>query len=389
MKRIGLVLANSPGYSETFLRNKIKVLSEAGFEVFLFSDRFSAPVAHCRQVSGFTLPSSSLARLLKVIYVVAIHLVIVPHKMLRFIALEWQDGRTFSMMMRNLFRSAHILRYRLDWLHFGFVTLAVGRENVARATSAKMGVSFRGYDISIYPLKHPDCYKLTWKRVDRVHTISDDLYKVALALGLSSKIAMMKITPAIDTNRFTMERVSVLGRSVQILTTARLHWKKGLDIAMNAMKLLKEQGVSFQYYIVGDGEEYDRLVYLRYILKLENDVVFLLRKTPEELLKLLYKADLYLQPSTQEGFCNSTLEAQASGLLCIVSDAEGLSENVMNEITGWVVPKLDPIILVSKIQQVLSMPEVQKNSIRQAAIARVKAHFDLKQHSTLFPQFFN
>lgn len=389
MKRIGLVLANSPGYSETFFRNKIRVLHKAGFEVILFSDRFSIAVADCQQVSGFTLPSSWFTRLLKVFYVVVVHLVIAPRNMFRFMSLERQEGRTFSMMMRNVFRSAHILRYQLDWLHFGFVTLAVGRENVAQATGAKMGVSFRGYDVSIYPLKHQNCYSLTWKRVDKVHTISDDLYKVGLKLGLPLKIPMLKITPAIDTTRFTIVRKAVSGSPVQILTTARLHWKKGLDIAMVALTLLKKQGISFQYNIVGDGDEYEHLVYLRHVLNLENEVVFLLRKTPDELLKIFHQMDLYLQPSTQEGFCNSTLEAQASGLLCIVSDAEGLSENVINNVTGWVVPKLDPIILASKIQQVLSMPEAQKNMIRNAAIERVKAQFDLGQHNTLFPKFFD
>jgi len=292
-------------------------------------------------------------------------------------------------LVRNLYRSVHILNYSLDWLHFGFVTLAVGRENVARAMGAKMGVSFRGYDVSIYPLKHPGCYSLTWKRVDKVHTISDDLYHIALSLGLPPGITMVKITPAIDASRFTRAQSPSSGRPVQILTTARLHWKKGLDIALGAMKLLKQNGVSFRYQIVGDGDDYDRLVYLRHVLDLDNEVVFLLKKTPDELVKLLSQADLYIQPSIQEGFCNSALEAQASGLLCIVSNAEGLSENVLNQVTGWVVPKLDPSILAAKIQEVLKMPEEQRETIRGAAVARVKKHFDLQHHQTLFPQFFD
>lgn len=389
MKRIGLVLANSPGYSETFFRNKIRVLHDAGFEVFLFSDRFSKPVPNCHQVSGFTLPSSSLIRYVKVTLVIVGHLVISPKQTLRFISLERKEGRTFSALVRNLYRSVHILNYSLDWLHFGFVTLAVGRENVARAMGAKMGVSFRGYDVSIYPLKHPGCYSLTWKRVDKVHTISDDLYHIALSLGLPPGITMVKITPAIDASRFTRERSPSSGRPVQIMTTARLHWKKGLDIALSAMKLLKQNGVSFRYQIVGDGDDYDRLVYLRHVLDLDNEVVFLLKKTPDELVKLLSQADLYIQPSIQEGFCNSTLEAQASGLLCIVSNAEGLSENVLNQVTGWVVPKLDPVILAAKIQEVLEMPEEQKETIRGTAVARVKKHFDLQHHQTLFPKFFD
>ena len=62
-------------------------------------------------------------------------------------------------------------------------------------------------------------------------------------------------------------------------------------------------------------------------------------------------ADIYIQPSIQEGFCNSVLEAQAMGLLVIVSDAEGLHENVINNVTGWVVKKRNPILLSEKLRK--------------------------------------
>ena len=64
-----------------------------------------------------------------------------------------------------------------------------------------------------------------------------------------------------------------------------------------------------------------------------------------EVKKAMEQADIYLQYSLQEGFCNAVLEAQAMGLLCIVSDAEGLPENVLHGQTGWVVPKRQPALL--------------------------------------------
>ena len=57
---------------------------------------------------------------------------------------------------------------------------------------------------------------------------------------------------------------------------------------------------------------------------------------------------IYLQYSIQEGFCNAVLEAQALGLLTIVSDAEGLPENVIHGETGWVVPKRKPKFFAQK-----------------------------------------
>ncbi|MEZ4854635.1 glycosyltransferase family 4 protein [Flavobacterium sp.] len=74
-------------------------------------------------------------------------------------------------------------------------------------------------------------------------------------------------------------------------------------------------------------------------LKLEDMVTFTGKLSPKEVKEKLSVTDIYIQYSLQEGFCNAVLEAQAMGLFPgVVSDAEGLSENVLN-ITGFVVPK--------------------------------------------------
>ena len=45
------------------------------------------------------------------------------------------------------------------------------------------------------------------------------------------------------------------------------------------------------------------------------------------------------------------LEAQVMGLLSIVSDANGLPENIIHNYTGWVVPKMAPKLLANCIKK--------------------------------------
>lgn len=77
----------------------------------------------------------------------------------------------------------------------------------------------------------------------------------------------------------------------------------------------------------------------------------------EDIAKHLVTSDIYIQYSVQEGFCNAVLEAQATGMLCVVSDAEGLAENVLHEITGWVVPKKGTRV-IGKTQTIIKLPEI-------------------------------
>lgn len=77
------------------------------------------------------------------------------------------------------------------------------------------------------------------------------------------------------------------------------------------------------------------------------------------------------------------------GLLCIVSNAEGLSENVLDTKTGWVVPKRQPEILAKKITEVINLSEAKKKVIQQNAKARIHQEFRLDQQNKAFDKFYS
>ena len=111
---------------------------------------------------------------------------------------------------------------------------------------------------------------------------------------------------------------------------------------------------------------------------------------PHEDIEPYYeKSHLYLQYSIEEGFCNAVLEAQSMGVLTVVSDASGLSENIVHEKTGWVVPKRQPLLLAKKIKQILSMENKKLDQIRLNGMKRVKSNFELSSQKKHFHKFFN
>ena len=77
------------------------------------------------------------------------------------------------------------------------------------------------------------------------------------------------------------------------------------------------------------------------------------------------------------------------GLFCIVSDADGLNENVLNKETGWVVPMRKPKELAEEFNNYLLLSELQKKEIINNAISRIKIEFSIENQKTHFLNFYN
>ncbi len=386
--KIGLALSNSPGYSETFFNSKIKGLQDNGIEVQLFCQSKKDDFKLCPVIES---PKISRNPFLQALYFIKEFLLLLPSLpiVFQYIKLERNEGTRIVHIFKKIYLNAHFLKAKLDWLHFGFATMTLGSETVAKAIGAKMAVSFRGFDIAVYPVKHPDCYSTLWKYLDKIHTISNDLLVLAKIHGLPETIPVEKITPAIDVNFFKEEQANIEPAAKMVfMTTGRLHWKKGFVETIEALAILKSSGLDFTYKIIGEGNEYERLAFVAYQLGLQEDVQFLGKLPHSEVKQQLESATIYLQYSIQEGFCNAVLEAQAMRKLCIVSNAEGLSENILDNETGWMVPKYSPKALANKIQEVLALSPEEKFRITQTAQKRVKEEFNLEKQQKEFIEFY-
>ncbi|MDP3312589.1 glycosyltransferase family 4 protein [Lutibacter sp.] len=387
---IGLVLNATPGYSETFFISKIKGLQQTGHKVILFVNKREKHFNLCEVRKSFDIhkgnPTLFLINFIYAFFRLSCH----PKNSLRFIKLEKKDNVSFFEIIKKMYLNTHLLTQNLDWIHFGFATLALGKEHVAKSINAKMGVSFRGYDINVYPLKHKDCYKLLWKNVDKVHSISQFLIDKAYTLGMDKDIVIEIITPAVNINDLPKLEVNSSSK-INIVSISRLNWIKGLDIGIHAMKLLKDKNIDFEYHIIGDGNqiEIERYKFQSLQLELGNQLIFHGKLSHSQSLEVLKTATIYIQPSLNEGFCNAVLEAQAMGLLCVVSDGGALPENVINEETGWIFPRGNYKKLAELILKVNTLPKEVKEGFSLRAKKRIMDKFTIEQQIEQFVKFYN
>ena len=147
-----------------------------------------------------------------------------------------------------------------------------------------------------------------------------------------------------------------VSRPVGFISVARLVPQKGLDVLIAALPRLSGAAAQWPVTLVGDGPEREALQQQANALGVACRMRCLgFRSDPE---RFLAEAAVFVLPSRFEGMPNALLEAMASGLAVIVTDASpGPLEVVEPGVSGVVVPSDDPAALAEAMQGLVSDPE--------------------------------
>jgi glycosyltransferase involved in cell wall biosynthesis len=158
--------------------------------------------------------------------------------------------------------------------------------------------------------------------------------------------------------------------------------RKGVWDILDAMKLLKERGVSASLTLAGKlGDGFPALERRISELGLQDRVRAVGEVSKEEKLRLFAQAKLYLQPSYFEGFGLATAEAMAAGC-CVITCDVGEVRNVVADGGHYVKPG-DPAELASAIEALLA-DDSTVASFNERSASRLQALFSFqKKTSTL------
>lgn len=166
-----------------------------------------------------------------------------------------------------------------------------------------------------------------------------------------------------------------------IVSLGRLAKQKAFHLSIKAAKQLKEKGVQFHWYIVGDGSERPFLEELRRDLDLENEITFTgFQHNPYSFVK---QGDLYVQTSIFEGLGRTLIEAAMLGKPIVTTDFETAYDLVDQNKTGIITPKNPEAIAAAILeiyQNVNLFQEMKKN---QASSSRISAKNVVEQFDNM------
>ena len=136
------------------------------------------------------------------------------------------------------------------------------------------------------------------------------------------------------------------GRKV-IIHVGQFRTQKNHGMVIDVFNELHKRDDSYKLVLVGTGEEQDKIKAKADELGLREDVLFLGNRN--DIPDLLQAADVFLFPSLYEGLSIALLEAQASDLICIVSDTVSPASFVTEKTMSLGLDK-DPKAWANKIE---------------------------------------
>lgn len=147
-----------------------------------------------------------------------------------------------------------------------------------------------------------------------------------------------------------------LNKPVKILFVKSDFIRGGLFDLIDALDLLKD--IAFELLIVGPKIIYKQAVLARN--KSSNMTINFIGPAPEEIVnKLMLDSDFLIIPARQEAFGVANMEALATGLSVITSNAGGIPEVMNSGKNGWMVAPGNPAALAETIKNAIENPQAR------------------------------
>ena len=162
---------------------------------------------------------------------------------------------------------------------------------------------------------------------------------------------------------------------------------KGIDCLLKSFEIIQRQVDNIYLMIVGDYDNVRESVDDETREVIENNKQIIIVGFKNNVIPYYYAMDMLVLPSRREGFNYVLLEAAATGLSTVTTNATGCVDGVVDEETGFVVDIDDYEQFADRILRLIRSPEM-RNVYGKKGLERVKSLFDserlVEEHLKLY-----
>lgn len=223
-----------------------------------------------------------------------------------------------------------------------------------------------------------------YEKIDRIFAVSDEVLENFLKVYPEYENKISVFHNLLNRNRIIKMADEGEGFSdgftgIKILTVGRLTKQKRYDVAVSAMKLLKERcSAPIRWYVLGEGDLRKEIERQIKSAGLEND--FILMGVKDNPYPYYKQCDYYVHATEFEGKSIAIQEAQTLGKAILATDCSGNRESIENDVDG----RLCELNAESVCRQLLYMMQHPEKCKIYGEKARQKVLYNTKGLDELF-----
>jgi len=229
---------------------------------------------------------------------------------------------------------------------------------VAKAFGRPVLINYRSGEAPDH-LRRSWIARTTLKRVDRNVVPSKFLARVFAEHGIDAAI----VPNTLDRKRFPFRLRERL--RPRLLSTRNFEPLYNVECTLRAFRRIQDTFPEAELTIIGKGSQGAKLRELARTLALRH-VAFVGSVPPSEIGRYYADADIYLQTPNIDNMPNSVLEAFATGLPVVSTDAGGVSTILRHESEGLLVPVGDDAAAADAVRRLLTEPNLAKQLVLNA-----------------------
>lgn len=190
--------------------------------------------------------------------------------------------------------------------------------------------------------------------IDKYVCVAHDMINEMENRGIDSKKLCSTTLPFECVANLKREYTLKSSYPIQIGYAGRLdrikNGQKRMDLLLEVIYRLVDEKINFHMTFAGDGPARGKMEETVKNKKLQSYVTFLGKIKREDIPKFWQKMDIGVSMSDYEGRSISMLEMMANGTVPIFTDVSGVSEDIVNNVNGYIIPLEDVNAAVNRIK---------------------------------------
>ncbi|WP_404308887.1 glycosyltransferase [Neorhodopirellula lusitana] len=352
--RVCVATPNSNAYSETFISKHIQDLP---FDVFV--------------LHGDMLPPSKNSRWER------------RCRRILFRALRKMGGIKVQVNWEKRVRIRWLKENRIELVLAEYGPTACTLMSAAKEANIPIVAHFHGFDAYRHDIveQHEAKYPQLFKQVAGVVAVSKHMFTQLRQLGCEKDklhYIAYSVGPEFSEKPITQRP------SRRFLAVGRFVGKKAPDLTIRAFALFSQKHPDVKLEMVGDGPLLEECQQLACELGVEDNVIFHGAKASDWISEKMSDSLAFVQHSLRpkdgdsEGTPVAILEAQASGVPVIATIHAGISDVVVDGVTGKLTPERDVTAMADSMDKIASLTDQDMLRMRQDARERWISYFSEK-----------